>query len=84
MALTKPKSGQLASDTAVLETSLGTLTFVDDGVGNLTILNSDGSTLTVVSNSVTATDVTNIVQLTQAEYDALGTPDSTTLYIIVG
>lgn len=25
-----------------------------------------------------------IVQLTQAQYDALGTPDASTLYVIVG
>ena len=33
---------------------------------------------------VTGTNVTNMVTLTQAEYDAIGTPSATTVYIIVG
>lgn len=33
---------------------------------------------------VTSTDVTDIVVLTQAEYDALDPPDESTLYVIVG
>jgi hypothetical protein len=36
------------------------------------------------SGDVTSTDVASIVKLTQAEYDALETPDATTLYVIVG
>lgn len=32
---------------------------------------------------VESSDVANIVTLTQAEYDALGTPDPATLYVIV-
>lgn len=31
-----------------------------------------------------ADTVTNIISLTQAEYDAIGTPDSNTLYVIAG
>lgn len=32
----------------------------------------------------TPNDVTSIVTLTQAEYDAIATPDPTTLYIVTG
>lgn len=38
----------------------------------------------IVEDSVTSTDVSTIVSLTQAAYDSLGTPDPTTLYVIVG
>jgi hypothetical protein len=36
-----------------------------------------------VTDAVTSTDITNIVKLTQAEYDAEEYPDENTLYIIV-
>ena len=35
-------------------------------------------------NTVHSTTITNIVKLTQAEYDALTTKDETTLYYIIG
>jgi hypothetical protein len=37
-----------------------------------------------IADMVESTDVTTIDVLTQAAYDALGTPSSTTLYVIVG
>lgn len=37
-----------------------------------------------LSDYITGTNITSIVKLTQAEYDALTTPSETTLYIIVG
>lgn len=37
-----------------------------------------------VDVSVSSTDVTSIVQLTQAEYDALSPADPDTLYVVVG
>lgn len=33
---------------------------------------------------VSSADVSTIVELTQAEYDALPTPDAATLYVVVG
>jgi hypothetical protein len=36
------------------------------------------------AGNIIGTGVTNIVTLTQAAYDALTTPNATTLYIIVG
>jgi hypothetical protein len=39
---------------------------------------------TVTTGITGATTVTNIVQLTQAQYNAITTPVSTTLYVIVG
>lgn len=36
------------------------------------------------TNTISSTTVTNIVQLSQADYDALSSKDSSTLYIIVG
>lgn len=32
----------------------------------------------------TTADITDIVEVTQSEYDALGTPDATTMYVVVG
>lgn len=37
-----------------------------------------------ISNSVTSKDVKNILRLTQAQYDKLDKPNSSTLYIITG
>ena len=37
-----------------------------------------------IANMVSSTDITNIVKLTQAEYDALTTPDESTMYAISG
>ena len=31
-----------------------------------------------------ADQITNMLSLTQAEYDAIGTPDASTFYVIVG
>jgi hypothetical protein len=36
------------------------------------------------AGGVISTDVTDIVQITQAAYDALSPPDADTLYVIVG
>ena len=35
-------------------------------------------------DEITTSGITDIIQLTQAEYDALGTPDPDILYIIIG
>ena len=40
-------------------------------------------TAIATNNIVTSKDITNIVSLTQIEYDAITTPDPTTLYVIV-
>jgi hypothetical protein len=37
-----------------------------------------------LSGFVSSDDITTIVKLTQVEYDAIGTPDEATLYVIVG
>lgn len=34
--------------------------------------------------TVTSPEIRDIIKLTQAEYDALGSKDATTLYVIVG
>jgi hypothetical protein len=51
-----------------------------------TVTNPDRSGTMVVSDTSVATGadvINNIVSLTQAEYDAITTPEATTLYIIV-
>ena len=48
------------------------------------IVNNALSIATLANTKVSGTNVTDIVKLTQAEYDALGTPDASTVYIIVG
>lgn len=37
-----------------------------------------------IDDVVRSEDITDIVKLTQVEYDAIGTPDEATLYVIVG
>lgn len=37
-----------------------------------------------VSDKVSSADVTDIMKLSQASYDALATPSATTLYVIIG
>jgi hypothetical protein len=39
---------------------------------------------TIPTNTVSSTTITTMVKLTQAEYDALGTKDANTFYVIVG
>lgn len=54
-------------------------------VGYVTVTGAVDLDTAVVSDptGVTGADaVTNIISLTQAEYDAIGTPDSATLYFI--
>ena len=43
-----------------------------------------GETNTLLNDKPSSEDYNNIVQLTQTAYNAIGTPASTTLYIIVG
>ena len=63
---------------------------VDDLNGNLITWNGFGwvgigrQAIVDDTNAVQSTDVTNIVELTQAAYDALGSKDANTLYVIVG
>ena len=54
--------------------------------GDVFALQQDGTTKQIAAsatNWVSSTQINNIVQLTQAAYDAL-TPDINTLYIIIG
>ena len=44
----------------------------------------DGTTITVDGNGVISSTGVNAVTLTQAEYDALTTKDSNTLYVVIG
>ena len=57
---------------------------VETAPPDLTDYYTKGQVDSIVDDMVTSTDVTSIVKLTQAAYDALGTKDANTLYIIVG
>ena len=52
-------------------------------LGN-TYLTWDGDKVLVSNPIAGASDVTNIMSLTQAQYNAIGTPDASTLYVING
>ena len=53
--------------------------------GNISQWTNDSNYVTSNTTGITGADqVSNIVTLTQAEYDAIGTPSATTVYIIVG
>ena len=45
---------------------------------------SEGIVTSDISGITGAGVISNIVSLTQADYDAISTPDSTTLYVITG
>lgn len=54
--------------------------------GEIDTLQTDVNTINTTSLplKVDSNDVDTIVQITQAAYDALGTPDARTLYVIIG
>lgn len=56
--------------------------FYDPDTG--AIKKSDGTTPGGIAASVVGSGISNIVKLTQAEYDELDPPDESTLYVIVG
>lgn len=60
-----------------METSLGTYNKPSGGIPA-----SDIASGVIPTNCVSSTDITNVVYLTQAAYDALATKDANTLYII--
>ena len=75
--------------TTLVDLGGGTIDFTGATVTGLTITESQVSDLgTYVESDTTgitgADQVTNIVTLTQAEYDAIGSPNASTVYIIVG
>jgi hypothetical protein len=75
--------------TTLVDLGNGTIDFTGSTVTGLTITESQVSDLgTYVESDTTgitgADQVSNIVTLTQAEYDAIGTPNASTVYIIVG
>ena len=69
-------------------TNLNSLTAAEINLANdsLVIVNDNESKKitpnNLMSGRVQSSDVTNLVKLTLSEYEALGTPDSDTLYII--
>lgn len=64
----------------------GTLTLVDPCLSHETITVYYGASANTALSGLVGSDgsVLNIVSLTQVEYDAIPSPDSTTLYIITG
>lgn len=78
------------------KTSGGTVSAIANGVAPVTSVAGRTGTIVLTSADVSgvvstnttgitgATTVTNIVQLTQAQYNAISSPVSTTLYVIVG
>lgn len=76
------KDGQYeVSDTKLsdLNADIGTLNTQVSGLNTQVSENT-----TKLASCVTSSTVTNITQITQAEYDTLANKDSTTLYIIIG
>ena len=66
--------------TARINLGLGNAATKDTGTGSTQVAAGDHTH----SGMVTSSEVTTIVALTQAEYDALGTPSATALYFING
>lgn len=91
LVLQKYFSTDLDGESPNITAPEGTLVYVPNGPGGQSIAVSNGtaweyaggSGLTSNPGGVTGADaVTNIISLTQAEYDALGSTDPSTLYVI--
>jgi hypothetical protein len=75
------KFGNTFVDVATVST---TQTFTNKS-GNISQWTNDSGYVESDTTGITGADqVSNIVTLTQAEYDAIGTPNASTVYIIVG
>jgi len=75
------KFGNTFVDVATVSTSQ---TFTNKS-GNISQWTNDSGYVESDTTGITGADqVSNIVTLTQAEYDAIGTPNASTVYIIVG
>jgi len=69
-----------SASTARTNLGLGNAATKDTGTGSTQVAAGDHTH----SGMVTSSEITTIVALTQAEYDALGTPSATALYFING
>lgn len=85
--------GLLASGVASISASQGTIAGIVDGhtttLGGLATVASTGDYTDLdgtpdLTGFVTSTTINEIVKLTAAAYDALGTPDANTMYLVVG
>ena len=73
-----PLSGNTTGDQAFVSETGRLYIFTGTGWYNIALVTSD------ISGTTGADVIGNIVSLTQADYDAISTPDSTTLYVITG
>lgn len=71
-------------EVATMDDVTGGIVFQDEAPVDTDVLWVDTDDESGANNMVTSTDIRYIVQLTQAEYDALSPPDDNTLYVIVG
>lgn len=65
----------------------GLYTLNNDGTQIIEYLPSYKTSLEIenkIKNKVTSTNISNIVKMTKAQYNAITTKDETTLYIIIG
>ena len=69
-----------------LNTANGSMSLVpEDGAGNVQVNIPRAGVITSDVSAAAGSDrINNAISLTQVEYDAIGTPDANTLYIIVG
>ena len=79
---TKPLASEIDKAEIGINLVDGTL-WTKDGADNIIPLATVDSTAKVDSN-YGYSPITALTRLTQAQYDAIGTPNATTLYIIVG
>lgn len=70
-------AGQIVAVTSDGVDSRNTLYILQDVNGSL-------EPIVIPKNPVISDSISTIVQLTQAEYDAIGTPDTSILYVISG
>lgn len=90
-SLVFPNLTQLMMYTAEPEAYAGQIVAVNndsiDSRNTIYVLQEDETgflePIAIPKNSVTSDSVSNIVKLTQTEYDAITTPDPLTLYVII-
>lgn len=85
-AVSVTEVGYLDGVTSAIQTQLNgkAATSHTHTAANITDFSTAADARITASDKVSGTGVTDVVALTQTAYDALGTPDATTLYVITG
>lgn len=85
VSLDSDLTGLTTINTHTIPAGTGTLALTSDIPTTVSSFTNDANYVESDTTGITGADqVTNMVTLTQAEYDAIGTPNASTVYFIVG